>query len=196
MWHVFDRHPIKEFLEEITGVYPQDTDALPDLFNEDETQSDEGELEKQAASYSPMVYFMNEIEDLYERDMPEQLQLELMTGEAHVEHLIDFMDGAHDKQAKISTQAERVRARSYRIANKERLRRAAKKRRRELQIGKRLARKRIGTAAGGYSFVMDAGGGPKKSVSTSAAKVSMPNLNFAPTKQLSSSASAWKLRWS
>jgi hypothetical protein len=197
MWHVFDRHPIKEFVEELTGVYPQDSDTLPDLFGEDE-MGDDDELDKEASECSPMVYFLNEVEDAYGRDLPEELMLPLMTGELGLDALINHLDD-QSKVAKITTQQERTRMRAYRIANKEKLRRSAKRRRRELKTGRRIARKRLGTAAGGYSFMVAPVAAPKRSASMPVPSSSgaSPAILTSPVTRLGSVASGgWKLRWS
>jgi len=58
------------------------------------------------------------------------------------------------KVARLSTARERERSRLYRQQNKAKVRLARKKRERLQRSGAKLKKSRIGSAAGGYSFVM------------------------------------------
>lgn len=63
------------------------------------------------------------------------------------------------KLARIATAQERLAAKRYREMHKAQLNRKAKKRRRMIAAGVVLPKTRVGTAAGGYSFVVT--GGPQ-----------------------------------
>ena len=63
------------------------------------------------------------------------------------------------KLARVSTSQEREKSRQYRQQNRAKVRLAAKRRKRRQDAGIQLKKSRVGTAAGGYSFVMSSPGG-------------------------------------
>jgi len=83
------------------------------------------------------------------------------------------------KVARLSTARERERSRMYRQQNKAKVRLARKKRERLQRSGAKLKKSRIGSAAGGYSFVMAS---PQTSGSSSGG-VSPPRMQATGRQQ-------------
>lgn len=80
-----------------------------------------------------------------------------------IDEIIEFIKSEEEsliKEARLSTPAEKAKMRQYRQKNKAQLAMKAKRRSREQKQGVRRKKKRIGTAAGGYSFI-DEGQGNK-----------------------------------
>jgi hypothetical protein len=90
------------------------------------------------------------------------------------------------KTGKISTPAQKAKQREYRTAHKAQIARKAKKRARMTRQGSHRKRKRIGTAAGGFTFVeVTSGVGPKHSKSSAPQKISnTPSYSSREPKHL------------
>lgn len=119
--------------------------------------------------------------------------------EADAEFPLDDIDSVidgtvHDfvlKVAAITSAKDRAKAKMYYQNNKAAVKRKARRRRRRQQMGVQRKRKRMGSAATGYSFIMDASGGPKiqtsnHTSSTSLSGGSMPSFN--PNKRIGSTS--------
>lgn len=96
--------------------------------------------------------------------------------------LAELIQIGFSKEAKLSTPQEKARARTYRLQNAVALKRKAKKRRKLLKQGIKRSQKRIGTAAGGYSFIPSAGGtvGNVASMSGGSTSHAASSMNFSP----------------
>jgi hypothetical protein len=97
------------------------------------------------------------------------------------------------KIAKISTQAEREKSRQWRMKNKEKAKRYAKRIKRQIKQGVRIPMKRVGSAAGGYSFVAQ-GKQVKPSQGSSASHSGSSKVNFDPLKNTGSTQVFYRLR--
>jgi len=192
LWHVEEDNMIKDAIFEYAGVYPMDDDLICDLFGEDELTEDETSNEDAA-----VLRFFDKVAEQRE-DLEEGLVYGLLSGELTVGELCAWWEDT-TKRAAITSQQDRAKMKQYRLANKQKLRRAAKKRRMLISKGQKLKMKRVGSAAGGYSYVMDAGSmkRPKSSAPAPAPTLgsSKSSFNFNPTKQMSSIASTTKMGW-
>lgn len=128
---------------------------------------------------------MDDIEDIIDKDIPDDLLEAVFEGEIKVAEFIE-------KIAKLSTQKEKSRAKRYRLANKAKIQMAARKRKRKIESGAHRVKKRIGNAAGGYSFVEQ----PQKMRASSASKTHMSNSSphsFDPNRNISMTAQTYHL---
>jgi hypothetical protein len=87
------------------------------------------------------------------------------------------------KVARLSTAREKEQKKRYRQANKAAIARKAKIRRRKIESGAQMQRRRSGTAAGGYTFTATSRQvkGPKVSMSMSTSKPAS-GLDFNPAR--------------
>jgi len=129
--------PILEKIAEYTETYPLPEEQLADL--DWQTEDDE-------------IFFYQDIEEESEIDFSNEALDAAFGGELKVAHLLSLL-GQMEKNARISTQSERTKARMYRMQNKAEISRKAKIRRRKTRSGVHRKKKRIGTAAGGYQFI-------------------------------------------
>lgn len=150
-------------LSEYTLTYPIADEALADL--DWATPEDE-------------IFFYEDLEDLTGAEIPDNVLDGALGGELKVAQLSNSLLGLV-KEARISTQQEKSRAKIYRMANKAKIARSAKRRRRRQKGGMQLKRKRVGSAAGGYSFIAAAPSVPNTAASSPKAAPTS-GINFAP----------------
>ena len=103
---------------------------------------------------------------------------------------------SHLKIGKITSQAQRAKMKAYRMQHKAELARKAKIRRRKQRTGQQRKKKRIGTAANGFSFVMDPQSGPSFSTSPgrSSSGGSSVSMDFKPDKHTGTTEKLVKLK--
>ncbi len=132
------------------------------------------------------VLAMQSLEDEFDIEMPDELLEEVFSDEIKVAEFLE-------KVAKLSTQREKSRAKQYRLRNKAKIQLAAQKRKRAIQAGSHRVKKRVGTAAGGYSFVEQ----PQQQKQVKPTSASATHLkskhNFDPNKNVSSTAKTYHL---
>lgn len=107
----------------------------------------------------------------------------LFDGNIKVANLIEFVE-TFEKTAEITSAEDRAKQRAYYRKNKASLARKAKIRRRRQKSGTKIKKKRTGSAATGYIFTVDSGGGPSPSKTSRGPKASggsrqsyIPNQN-------------------
>ena len=95
-----------------------------------------------------------------------------------VDELVEFIESEQElltKEAKLTTPEQRAKMKQYRQKNKAKLSMKAKRRKQKEQQGAKRKKKRIGTAAGGYTFVEQ--GAPVK---THTPKLKTPKVQAPP----------------
>lgn len=165
-YYIYDDDPVLEKVAEYCSSHPVE--------NFDWVSEDDALLAMEA------------VEDEFNIDIPDSLLDEVFSDEIKV---ADFIE----KIARISTQREKSQAKQYRMRNKAKIQLAAQKRKRAIQAGSHRVKKRVGSAAGGYSFVEQ----PReiKGVNTSSASNThlKSKHNFDPNKNTSSTAKTYHL---
>ncbi len=176
--------PVLDKLAEYTETYPTQEDALADI----DWRTDDDE-----------IFFYQDIEELTQTDFSDEALDSAFVGDLKVAHLVELLS-IMEKNARITTQAERIRMKQYRMKNKAKLRRKARIRRRKEKSGMRRRKKRVGTAAGGYTFITAPPKTPK-SKRTSTKSPAQPRLpqdsgtgNYAPDQQTTSTERRSKLK--
>lgn len=132
-YHEID-DPITYLLSKYTETIPIKTASLADLDWIDDP-----------------ILFTEELEDISGFEFDNNQLESFFDGTMKVAEMVDLF--TMKKIAKITSQSDRARMRSYRMKNKAELARKAKIRRRKTKQGVHRVKKRIGTAAGGYSFI-------------------------------------------
>lgn len=134
------------------------------------------------------VLCLNDIEEDFGFDFTDDQLEAIFDGQVKVAELCDI---EMQKQAKITSQRDRARMRMYRMRNKAKLKRKQKIRKRKIQAGSHRRKKRIGTAAGGYSFIEQGSGNmPSGSRGSSVKMTSVPSsgTDFNPNKNTHSTS--------
>lgn len=127
------------------------------------------------------IMCLNDIEEDFGFDFTDAQLEAIFDGQVKVAELCDI---EMQKQAKITSQRDRARMRMYRMRNKAKLKRKRKIRQRKIQAGSHRTKKRIGTAAGGYSFIEQGSGMPSSSRGATVKMTSVPSsgTDFNPNK--------------
>jgi hypothetical protein len=99
------------------------------------------------------------------------------------------------KVAATTSPDKRMKDRAYRAANKEKVKRSARRRKRMQAAGLKLKTTRIGTGAGGYTFVVQ-GKKPQSSGSKGgpSASAAAKKIDFNPHQQPMSTSHVVKMR--
>lgn len=138
------------------------------------------------------VEFLDALEEFLSIEIDKSAMLHLLSEDICVHDVPEFIE----KNARKSTAQEKARAKQYRMRNKHEISRKAKIRRRKIKSGQHIQKARVGSAAGGYSFVMKPQG--KKAVSTSSTRSSTGGtsvgIDFDPGKNIGTTARPTKLK--
>jgi hypothetical protein len=166
-------HPIMEKLAQFTGCddyCDQDTSASIDWIGESDDDESDGDED---------VLFIAALEEDLGISLSDLDIERFFSGDMKIAELMEIQ---LSKEAKLSTPQEKARARTYRLQNAVSLKRKSKKRRKLLKSGIKRAQKRVGTAAGGYSFIPSAGAksGGVPSMSSGSTGRPSSNMNFSP----------------
>lgn len=132
--------------EHVIGDFsPEDTAASIDWIGESDDEAEDSDED---------ILFVLSLQEDFGLDIDDSKMESFFAGELKVAELISGMD----KEAALSSPEDKARARIYRIQNAIALKRKAKKRRKLIKQGLKRPMQRIGSAAGGYSFIPSAGG--------------------------------------
>lgn len=177
-YHAIDSNPICDFISEYTNDFPVLHEKIAEL---------------SWCSDDDMILCLNDMEEEFNiLFSPEQLE-KMFDGEMK---LASLFDGELEKTARLSTAKEKAQSRQYRMRNKAALARKAKIRSMKTKAGIHKVKQRVGTAAGGYSFVQKPGGGLQTASqgSVSHATSGGSGHNFNPNAHVSSKQEITTLR--
>lgn len=162
-----------EKLSGYTGFYPEMESPLAELdwISEDDE-----------------ILFYQDLEESSEVDLTDELLDKSFGGELKLSQFLAVLP-MMEKQAAITTQADRARMRTYRLTHKTQLQRKAKIRKMKQRSGMQRKKQRVGSAAGGFSFIETPSSGPKiktsvSSTSDTTSRVSLPKFNVIVSSSL------------
>lgn len=137
-----------------------------------------GESDDESQDSDEDILFLLELQEDYGLHIDDAKMESFLSGDLKIAELISGMD----KNAALSSPEDKARARIYRIQNAIALKRKAKKRRKLIKQGLKRPMQRIGSAAGGYSFIPSAGGtvGNVKAMTGGSGGESHHEMNFNP----------------
>jgi acyl carrier protein len=144
--------PIKEMISEKNSFVPDDGTKFSEL---DWNENDH-------------IEFIDDIEKKAEIKFTDEELGEIFSEEATISDFHSILKTACiNKEAKITSMSQRSSMKTYRNKNKAQLAMKAKMRRKRIQQGSHIQKNRMGSAAGGYSFVASGGNvaESKKSIS-------------------------------
>lgn len=170
-WEEAENPILAKLAEHVEGDFcPDDTSASIDWIGE----SDDDNLDADED-----VLFIAGIEEDLGLFLSDSEADRFFAGEMKISELLEL---GMSKEAKLSSPQEKARARIYRLQNAVALKRKAKKRRRLIKQGIKRSQKRIGSAAGGYSFIPSAGSsvGHVVAMTGGAGSSSVGAMNFSP----------------
>ena len=159
-YHTQNEDQFLDFISEYTAEYPCDFEKIAELSFEDEDD---------------LILCLNDMEENFDFDFSDNDLEKIFEGEMKCANLHDI---DMEKTARITTGQERAKMRQYRLKNKATLARKARKRKRQLDMGLRRQKSRVGTAAGGYSFI-DKGGTKLKGQSSHPTHVGTKPMSVA-----------------
>jgi hypothetical protein len=168
--------------EDIDPILTKLSEYTESEFNLEDTSASidwHGESDDDALDADEDVLFVAALEEDLGLELSDDEADRFFAGEMKIAELLQI---GLSKEAKLSSPQEKARARIYRLQHAVALKRKAKKRRRLIKQGIKRAQKRIGSAAGGYSFIPSAGSsvGHVVAMTGGAGTSSVGSMNFSP----------------
>ena len=174
-YHLWEDDPVLDKVAE----YAYSTPMSDDSFDEVDWVSEDDRL-----------LCIDAIEDEFECEFSDEELASMFDGDMKMAEL-SIKARIFEKVARISTAKEKAQAKQYRMQNKAKIQRASNIRKAKIQSGAHRVRKRVGSAAGGFSFVQappSSGGGNSGSSSVHKSVSMSTGTNYSPMANTSSTA--------
>jgi len=164
-YHKYNTHPIKWVIMKYShGPLSKDTSTSEIDWVSDDDQ----------------ILCCQAIEEITGISIPDNDIERFFYGDITIGEIISMCDEL-EKLGAITTPEQRARQRQYYMANKAKIARRARRRRQQQKSGMKIKKRRVGSAATGYTFIYDSSGSRKGSGVSRASKVRATRGEYEPT---------------